>query len=625
MKTRFFLLMGVSGSGKTAVGKLLANQLGWDFFDADDFHPPENIAKMAGGIPLTDSDRAPWLDALHELISSRLKADSPAVLACSALKERYRQRLLEGNEGVQIVYLKGSYDLIWSRMEKRTGHYMKPHMLKSQFEALEEPADALTVEIALPLDEIVERIITFSQGVSMSYQIGILGLGVMGRALALNLQRNGWHVIGYDPAPNLPADFPVTAADSVQALVSALETPRLVLMMVPAGDAVDAAIRSLEPYLQAGDLLIDGGNSFFADTERRVETLAAKGISFIGMGVSGGESGALLGPSLMPGGAEAGWGRARSVLQSIAAKTPDGAACVAWVGRGGAGHYVKMVHNGIEYADMQLIAETYDLLHRGLGLSNAELAEIFAEWNRGELQSYLVEITADILRRQENGRDWVDLILDEASQKGTGKWTAQNALDLGVPVPTIQAAVESRFLSSLKAERQRMARRCPPDAGWTGDKARLVTAARQALFASKIAAYAQGFSLLARASEAYGYDLNLAEIARIWRAGCIIRAGLLEHIRAAFEREPRLPNLWMDDFFRDAVLVRQSGWRETLQAGIGLGIPLPAMGAALAYFDAYRSERLPANLIQAQRNTFGAHPYRRVDREETFHKKWEQA
>ncbi|MFZ5856857.1 MAG: NADP-dependent phosphogluconate dehydrogenase [Chloroflexota bacterium] len=622
MKTRFFILMGVSGSGKTAVGKALAKHLGWDFFDADDFHPPANVAKMASGIPLDDSDRAPWLGSLHELISSRLKANRPAVLACSALKERYRQQLLDSHADMQLVYLKGSYDLIWSRMEARAGHYMKPSMLKSQFDALEEPVNALTVDIALSVDEIVGQIANLSKGVSMTYQIGILGLGVMGRSLSLNFHRHGQRVAGYDPAPKVPKDFPITVAASVEELVPALTPPRILLLMVPAGKPVTVAIDSLKPLLQSGDVIIDGGNSFFADTERRVKSLEADGISFVGMGVSGGESGALLGPSLMPGGAESAWGRVRPVLESIAAKTSDGAACVAWMGRGGAGHYVKMVHNGIEYADMQLIAETYDLLHRGLRIPNNELADIFDEWNRGALRSYLIEITADILRHKEGEADLLDKILDEASQKGTGKWTSQNALDLGVPIPTINAAVEVRTLSSLKTEREKSARLFGGIGKFTGSKKNAVNAAHDTLFTSKITSYAQGFALLKQASAEYQFDLDFAEVARIWRAGCIIRADLLEHIRAAFERDPRLPNLLMDNFFRDALLARQSAWRKTVQTAVALGIPMLATSSSLAYFDAYRSERLPANLIQAQRDYFGAHTYRRVDRDGTFHTKW---
>ncbi len=620
MKIRFFILMGVAGSGKTTVGQALAQKLGWDFYDADDFHPPANIAKMAGGIPLDDNDRAPWLDALHERIASSLAANRPAVLACSALKERYRQRLLEGHDGVQIVYLKGSYDLIRSRMEQRVNHYMKPSMLKSQFEALEEPHNAITVDVSLSVPEIVEHIMKASQ----MYTIGILGLGVMGRSLALNLHRHAIPVIGYDPALNLPADFPVTVAASVAELVAALERPRVVLLMVPAGEAVEAAIRSLQLHLQSGDILIDGGNSFFLDTERRVESLAVAGIAFVGMGVSGGERGALWGPSLMPGGAQSAWARIQPILQTIAAQAPDGRPCVAWMGRGGAGHYVKMVHNGIEYAAMQLIAETYDLLHRGAGFSNDELAEIFATWNRGALESYLIEITAEILRRKEDGADLVDLILDEAGQKGTGQWTAQNALDLGVPVPTIQAAVESRFLSSLKAERAAAARVLGGADRFEGDRAGLARMAEQALYASKVTAYAQGFALLCLASAEYDWGLDLATIARVWRAGCILRAALLEDVAAAYARDPSLPNLLISDFFRAAILERQSAWRQALQIAIRLGIPMPATAASLAYFDSYRSERLPANLIQAQRDFFGAHTYRRVDREGTFHTDWAQ-
>lgn len=465
----------------------------------------------------------------------------------------------------------------------------------------------------------------------MTYKIGILGLGVMGRSLGLNLHRNRIPVIGFDPAPKVDADYPVPVSTSVRDLASVLETPRVILMMVPAGEAVDAAIDSLKPYLQKGDILIDGGNSFFADTERRVKRLKEDGISFVGMGVSGGESGALLGPSLMPGGGEAAWARIRPIVLSIAAKAPDGEPCAAWMGSGGAGHYVKMVHNGIEYADMQLIAEIYDLLHRGAGFSNAELAEIFAEWNKGELQSYLIEITAQILRRKEGGVDLVDLILDEAAQKGTGKWTSQNAFDVGAPIPTINAAVESRILSSLKAERVAAAqvfnglgadaRMVLPDTR----RQELVHLAEQALYASKVVSYAQGFAMLRLASTEYDWGLDLAAIARVWRAGCIIRAELLESVSVAFTRQPALPNLLTDSAFSVSLLARQAAWREVVQTAVGLGIPMLATSASLAYFDAYRSAVLPANLTQAQRDYFGAHTYRRVDREGSFHTHWESS
>lgn len=626
MNPSFYIVMGVSGCGKSSVGRALAASLGWDFYDADDFHPPENIAKMAGGTPLNDEDRAPWLARLHALIESCLLEHRPGVLACSALKERYRQVLLAGNPGVQLVYLKGSYDLIWARMLQRPGHYMKPHMLQSQFEALEEPQNARVVDVALAVDEIVKQICEPMQEDNMKSQIGLLGLGVMGRSLALNFHRNGIPVIGFDPFPKLPTDFPVAVSASVSELVAALAAPRVILLMVPAGEPVDVAIHSLKPYLQSGDIVIDGGNSFFADTERRVNSLEADGISFIGMGVSGGESGALWGPSLMPGGGEAAWPRIQPLVQSIAAQAPDGAPCVAWMGRGGAGHYVKMVHNGIEYGDMQLIAEIYDLLHRGAGFSNAELAEIFSDWNERTLKSYLIEITANILRWKDpetGAADLVDLILDEAAQKGTGKWTSQNAFEVGAPIPTINAAVESRILSSLKVERVAASRLLGGTGQFSGDRNRLVDLAEKALYASKVTSYAQGFAMLRLASTEYNWGLDFAAIARVWRAGCIIRADLLEEVSAAFGREPNLPNLLLDPAFAAALVERQAAWREVAQAAIGLGLPLLATTASLAYFDAYRSAVLPANLTQAQRDYFGAHTYRRVDRAGSFHTEWE--
>jgi len=457
------------------------------------------------------------------------------------------------------------------------------------------------------------------------FALGILGLGVMGRSLALNFFRNGFPPIGYDVAPKLPPDFNVKVTTSLPELVAALTTPRTVFLMVPAGDPVDAAIASVKPYLQKGDLIIDGGNSFFMDTERRVKELAADGLLFIGTGVSGGESGALWGPSMMPGGAVEGWARIKLMFEAIAAKTDDGEPCVGWMGSGGAGHYVKMVHNGIEYGDMQLIAEIYDLLHRGAGLSNAELAKIFARWNQGELKSYLIEITANILARldEETGQPLVDLILDEAAQKGTGKWASQNSFDLGIAIPTINSAVESRMISALKEERLAAAKVLGSNAVFAGDHAHLVEAAEHALYASKITSYAQGMQLLSAASKEYGWGLKISQIVRVWRAGCIIRAALLSDITAAYEANPDLSNLLLDKTFAEAVLGRQDSWREVLQTAIGMGIPMLATSASLMWFDAYRSERLPANLTQAQRDYFGAHTYRRIDRDGTFHTQWE--
>ena len=371
--------------------------------------------------------------------------------------------------------------------------------------------------------------------------------------------------------------------------------------------------------------MIDGGNSFFMDTERRNQELEKEGFNFIGTGVSGGEEGALWGPSIMPGGQQEAWEAIAPIFDAIAAKADDGEPCVEYMGPRGAGHYVKMVHNGIEYGDMQLIAEVYDILHRGVDLNAYEISDLFTEWNAGELKSYLIEITANILKKidPETGLPLVDMILDEAQQKGTGKWTSQNALDLGAPIPTINAAVESRILSSLKAQRVNASHVLKgPEMEFTGDRSRVVKAAREALYASKITSYAQGFGMLKIASDDYKYDLNLRDIAKIWRAGCIIRASLLNDIMAAFQRDPALVNLLLDDSFRTKTEERQNNWRFLVQTAIGLGIPVLALSASLAYFDAYRSECLPANLTQAQRDYFGAHTYRRIDREGIFHTEW---
>jgi 6-phosphogluconate dehydrogenase len=464
----------------------------------------------------------------------------------------------------------------------------------------------------------------------MQCDIGVVGLGVMGANLALNMERNGFRIAGYDLEPAKGQAFvsgpaagrQVELAASPEALMAMLKRPRRVLMMVPAGAAVDSAIAHLRPHLQPGDILIDGGNSWFLDTERRGRDLAGGGFHYIGTGVSGGEQGALWGPAIMPGGQHEAWEALAPILRAIAAKADDGEPCVDYMGPGGAGHYVKMVHNGIEYGDMQLIAEAYDLLSRGLRLPAREISAIFQEWNAGDLRSYLVEITAEVLARTdpESGRPLVDLILDEAQQKGTGKWTSQHAFDIGAPIPTINAAVESRILSALKAERVHASRILRgPSPHYHGKKERLVDAVRAALYASKVTSYAQGFGLLKLASAEYKWDLQPVRIAKIWRAGCIIRAALLGDIMAAFQREAALPNLLLDDAFRQAVDRRQGSWRFVVQVAVEMGIPVPAIAASLSYFDAYRSERLPANLTQGQRDYFGAHTYRRLDKPGVFH------
>ena len=467
----------------------------------------------------------------------------------------------------------------------------------------------------------------------MQCDIGVVGLGVMGSNLALNMERNGFRVAGYDLdaakarafVTGAAAGKNVELAQSPDALMAILQKPRRILLMVPAGPPVDSAIAHLKGHLEPADILIDGGNSFFLDTERRNTQLAAEGFNYVGTGVSGGEQGALWGPSIMPGGQTEAWEALAPILRAIAARADDGAPCVEYMGPGGAGHFVKMVHNGIEYGDMQLIAETYDLLSRGLGLSAKELHDVFAEWNQGELKSYLVEITAAVLAKvdPETGRPIVDVILDEAQQKGTGKWTSQNALDVGAAIPTINAAVESRIISALKPQRVAASRVLRgPVATYTGERQHLIDAARDGLYASKITSYAQGLGLLRMASDEYKYDLKPANIAKIWRAGCIIRASLLGDIMAAFQRDPGLVNLLIDPALTEAIERRQASWRFVVQTAVGLGIPVLATSASLAYFDAYRSERLPANLTQAQRDYFGAHTYRRVDKPGVFHTEW---
>jgi 6-phosphogluconate dehydrogenase len=461
----------------------------------------------------------------------------------------------------------------------------------------------------------------------------MIGLGVMGANLARNIESRGFPVAVHDADRDRTRAFLDCAApgrsfggfEDLTDLVAALERPHRVLILVPAGREVDRVIAGLRPQLAEGDIVIDGGNSFFRDTDRRCEELAASGVRFLGTGISGGEAGALLGPAIMPGGSAEAWETMAPLFRAIAARADDGEPCVAYMGPRGAGHYVKMVHNGIEYGDMQLIAETYDLLSRGAGLPAPELAAIFAEWNEGELKSYLIEITARVLRYVDADTDQplVDLILDEAEQKGTGKWMSQNAFDVGAPVPTITAAVDARILSSLRRERLAAGRVLPgPAPRASGGRAELIDAARQALFASKIASYAQGTALLRIASAEYGYGIDPERVAATWRAGCIIRAAFLNDIRDAFRRNPGLENLMLDEVFRDAIGERQAAWRATVQAAVGLGIPMPATSASLAYYDGYRSARLPANLTQAQRDFFGAHTYRRVDRAGVHHTDW---
>ena len=467
----------------------------------------------------------------------------------------------------------------------------------------------------------------------MTQSFGVIGLAVMGENLALNVERNGFPIAVYNRSREKTDEFMKTravgknvkAGYTLEEFVGLLERPRKILIMVKAGAPVDAVIEQLKPLLDEGDILIDGGNSLFTDSDRRAADLESAKFTFIGMGVSGGEEGALNGPSLMPGGTRSAYQFLEPIFTKIAAKVDDGA-CVTYIGPGGAGHYVKMVHNGIEYGDMQLIAEAYDLLKNVAGLNSTELQQVFSDWNKtDELNSYLIEITADIFRKTDNGTALVEVVLDAAAQKGTGRWTVNNALELGVAIPTITAAVNARILSSIKTERVHAATLLPgPTATFSGDQTEFINKVRDALYCSKICSYAQGMALLSAASKAYGFELDLAECTRIWKGGCIIRAGFLDKIKKAFNDDPQLANLLLAPEFRDTVLSRQTAWREVIMEAARSGIAVPAFSSSLDYFDSYRRDRLPQNLTQAQRDYFGAHTYERTDKPGVFHTEWQE-
>jgi len=462
-------------------------------------------------------------------------------------------------------------------------------------------------------------------------QVGVIGLAVMGKNLALNIESKGFSVSVYNRSGQKTDELlskstgkNIVGTYSLKEFADSLEVPRKIIMMVKAGEAVDDTINNLLPYLSKGDILIDGGNSFFKDTIRRCRELQEKGIYFIGTGISGGEEGALKGPAIMPGGPKEAYDMVEDILAKISAHV-DGEPCCTYIGSDGAGHYVKMVHNGIEYGDMQLISEAYLLLREVLNMGADELHETFREWNKGELNSYLIEITQDIFTKvdAETGKPMVDVILDRAGQKGTGKWTSQDALDLGVAVPTIAEAVFARCISAIKEERVAASKVLKgPQAKFDGDREQLIEDIGRALYASKICSYAQGFALLKQASESYNWNLKLGDIALLWRGGCIIRAQFLERIKEAYTRNPSLANLLLDPYFKEVVEEAQDSWRRVISLAVQYGIPIPCFSSALFYYDSYRRDKLPANLIQAQRDYFGAHTYERVDREGIFHTDW---
>ncbi|MGM1054435.1 MAG: NADP-dependent phosphogluconate dehydrogenase [Bacteroidota bacterium] len=632
-----FIVAGVSGAGKTTIGKRLAKKLELPFYDADDFHPPENVAKMAHGIPLEDQDREFWLDTLARNMYT-WNSENGAVLACSALKEKYRIKLIgDPEQPVTWIFLNSDYEVILNRLSSRKAHYFKPSLLHSQFEALEIPDYGLHIDVNKSEDKIIEEIMNKLE--HPKSEIGLLGLGVMGKSLALNLASKGFKVSVYnrhvarvevDIAKNFAEankkDHYFPWFEGLHDFVNSLEKPRDILLMVNAGNTVDVVIKELLPLLDKGDLIIDGGNSHFKDTMRREKNLREKGLLFMGMGVSGGEEGALKGPSIMPGGSIEAYKRVGKFFEKIAAKDPAGKPCCTHVGPDGAGHFVKMLHNGIEYGEMQLIAETYQYLRYSLGLGPEEIEGLFKRWNL-EMKSYLLEISADILETKEGDDFLIDKILDAAKQKGTGGWSTNAALELGVPFDTITAAVMARNISAKKEERENAMHLYGISS--TKENRTKETDLSDLFSAYKTASiinHAIGFDLLSEASREYEWDLDLSEIARIWTNGCIIRSAFMEDLIEIFKKQPGENILTHPQIVAYVKNNRNSLMKITGEALVS-GIPVPVLSAAANYLLSYISGQTSANMIQAQRDYFGAHTYERTDkpRGEFFHTQWKPA
>ena len=624
--------MGVSGCGKTTIGARLAEKLGLPFYDADHFHPQSNIEKMKAGIPLNDQDRTPWLKDLA-INLQQWEKQGGAVLACSALKEQYRQ-ILQGDLQVNWIYLDGTRELILARLEARKMHYMSPAMLNSQLEALEKPSYGLHVDISDSPENIVQHILTKVNNMTPPIEFGVLGLGVMGNSLALNLAEKGIRVAVYnrhvpgkeeDIANKMIAENPsfptLTGFDKLEEFIQALEKPRKILLMIYAG-AVDEQLHQLMGMLEPGDVVIDGGNSHYKDTIHRTALLAAKEILFVGTGISGGEEGARRGPSIMAGGSERGYVLTAKFLETIAAKDKSGNPCAAYIGPGGAGHFVKMVHNGIEYAEMQLLAEVYGLLRNLVKLTPDELVTVLQNWQNKDLGSYLLQITIEILQKREGDELLLDLIMDQAGQKGTGGLSINAALEYGVPYSPLSEAVMARSLSALKAARLNAASLYPQlPVTDEIDRNRFVESLENAYRAGRIINHDIGFNLIQEAARHHHWELDLSEIARIWTNGCIIRSLLMEDLSELLKTD--------ENILTSATIVKQmtglqKDFAYAVSQGIQNGIALPVLSAALNYFLGYITADSPANLIQAQRDYFGAHTYTRRDKPagEYFHTKW---
>lgn len=658
MNHKKILVMGVSGCGKSHIGHLLAQQLSYSFFDGDDFHPQNNVDKMRQGIPLTDEDRVDWLHTLNRLFTD----NESVVIACSALKPEYRDILRKNNEDLTIVYLQGDFDTIWQRHQKRDNHWFNGKlMLESQFDTLIEPLpnEAIFIDIKPSVETVLHTIQQkLKQGILMPNSpssnhnhIAMIGLGVMGKSLTLNLLDNQFNVAGFDinkdhlmvttKEAELLNKGTFLACDSLTGLLSTLKSPRVIALSIPAGNIVEQVIDDLlKVGLEPQDIVIDTGNSLWTDTIAREQKYQGQ-LQFFSTAVSGGEQGARFGPALMASGSAEAWQSIKPMWNAIAAKVDsdglpvpplhDGEPCATYTGPSGSGHFVKMVHNGIEYADMQLICEVYHYLRDAIELTPSQIGDIFTQWNQGVLNSYLIEITADILKQQDFSTEHplVDMILDKAGQKGTGTWTAINSLEIGCPTPTIAQSVYARSLSSLKARRLigaqcLKARTQPVD---KTDLSTLINELHDALYCAKLCAYAQGFDLMNATSMQQNWSLNFVDIAKGWRAGCIIRATFLQDIANAYQQTPTLDNLLFAKHFAQQLENRQLSWRKTVSNSSLHGIPMPGISSALSYFDSMRCETLPANLLQAQRDFFGSHTYSRIDQPESekYHVEWSQS
>lgn len=608
----------MSGSGKTTIGRLLAEKLRIAFFDADDYHPPSNIKKMQGGIPLTDEDRLGWLQRLNQLIKTEA-ANGSIVLACSALKETYRTELMKGVVSPALWFLmRGDYTVIHERISQRKNHFMPSRLLASQFETLEIPSYALSLDVQLSPSEILDLILQHIK--EMSSSIGVIGMGVMGRSLARNFGRNGVNLSLYNQrvekkeehvANRVIGEYPelqhAKGFEDLKTFVASLPTPKIIVCMIPAGDPIDQLVEDIKPFLQVGDILIDGGNSHYRDTERRQRHLESMGVQFIGSGISGGEEGALNGPSIMMGGAFDSFSRVQYLFELISAKDKKNKPCCAWVGNGGAGHFVKMVHNGIEYAEMQMLAEVYGILRWSKGMSPDEIATVLADWATTEADSYLMSISAKVLRKKE-GEGWlIDSILDKAENKGTGGWATIAAAELGVPIPTIAESLFARYSSSFKQFR------LETEKGIHLATTKINFSTNELLHAyqlARISNHQQGFHLIESASNQFNWQVDLSSLARIWTNGCIIRSILMEQLEISFKTYSHV--------LLDAAIQKEieSGMKDALTVigeSIKSNVPIPAIGSAIIYLQTMTKGSSYANVIQAQRDYFGAHGYERSD------------